>query len=65
MLPQTFTISHIFYFMFIYRSVLEYDTETFTKISFLFEWNDFFFIIYSKYSIICNFLFMVIVFNIL
>lgn len=28
------------------RSVLEYDSETFTKISFLFEWNDFFFIIF-------------------
>lgn len=28
------------------RSVLEYDAETFSKISFLFEWHDFFFIVF-------------------
>ncbi|KAL4238039.1 hypothetical protein ACF0H5_002750 [Mactra antiquata] len=28
------------------RSVLEYDAESFKKVSFLFEWNDFFFVIH-------------------
>ncbi|KAL5008989.1 hypothetical protein ScPMuIL_014570 [Solemya velum] len=28
------------------KSVLEYDAESFSKISFLFEWNDFFFIVH-------------------
>ena len=32
-----------------FRSVLEYDSEMFTKISFLFEWNDFYFIIIGKF----------------
>ncbi|XP_052272392.1 BRISC and BRCA1-A complex member 2-like isoform X2 [Dreissena polymorpha] len=30
------------------RSVLEYDAEGFYKVSFLFEWNDFFFMIYIE-----------------
>ena len=29
--------------------MLEYDSEMFTKISFLFEWNDFYFIIIGKF----------------
>ena len=35
-----------------YRSLLEYDADAFTKISFLFEWNDFFFIFLSKFSVV-------------
>lgn len=34
------------------RSVLEFDADGFFDISFLFEWNDFFFILYSKSKII-------------
>lgn len=36
--------------LYIHRSVLEYDAEGYTKMSFLFEWNDFFFVVYSKYD---------------
>ena len=39
----------IFLYFLFFRSVLEYDSEMFTKISFLFEWNDFYFIIIGKF----------------
>jgi len=35
-----------------FRCVVEYDVEAFSKISFLMEWHDFFFLITSECSFI-------------